>query len=320
MIVLLHGTGDDNTKPEQWMQWAQKVLEFHGEKVLNLPGIGSPQYDTIGEISRTFIAALGTRRNPGFSLSGFQAADPKLKAAISGAGREILEVARLTPFQEEAAVERMASDDKKRRMGADGKLAEGIKLRAALGALCSMAYYHRTPDARPLRVIGHSRGASAAMALHNLLCVMGFRVEKTLLLDPVHGIRKPVHKDYYKTVFQGTVTNLPAKIKSATFADQPITSGGPAANLTVYPKLQKLKHGHMGKFLAFKEENKKTGRADIKQRLEGYVQRLNVNETVHKNLHGLFRTANPSPTPDQKILFTEIFNTLIVSKFGLMRG
>ena len=320
MIVLLHGTGDDNTKPEQWMQWAQKVLEFHGEKVLNLPGIGSPQYDTIGEISKEFIAGLGTRRNPGFSLPGFQAADPKLKAAISGAGKEMLEVTRVNPFQEEAAVAHMASMDKKRRMGPDGKLAEGIKLRAALGALCSMAYYYRTPTPRPLRVIGHSRGASAAMALHNLLCAMGFSVEKTLLLDPVHGIRKPVHKDYYKTVFQGTVTNLPAKIKSVTFADQPIVAGGPGANLTIHPKLQKLKHGHMGKFLAYKEENKKSGRAELKKRLEGYTQRLSRNETAHKSLHGLFRTANPNPNHDQQILFGEIFSTLLVSNFAAMRG
>ena len=318
MIVLLHGTGDDNTKPEQWMQWTQKLLEIHGEKVLNLPGIGSPEYNTIGDISKAFVSSLTNRRYPGFSIAGFSAADPKLKAAISKAGKEMMEVTRVSPFQEEAAMERMCAEDKKRRMGKDGWLAEGIKLRAALGTLCAMAYYHRTPAARPLRIIGHSRGGSAAMALHNLLCAMGFPIQQTLLLDPVHGIRKPVHKDYYTTVYQGNVTNLPAKVKKAVFSDQIIKLGSPSANLTNLPKLKKLKHGHMGKFISFKDEHKKAGRAELVGRLEAYMKRVTPTGSVLDQMNGLFQVGNASPNPDQITLFSEIFSTLLGVNYNTM--
>ena len=67
MIILIHGTGDDNTKDENWIKWVGKVAARHGNLVLEIPGVASSEQDSIGTYVSQFMMKLppaGTASRP----------------------------------------------------------------------------------------------------------------------------------------------------------------------------------------------------------------------------------------------------------------
>jgi hypothetical protein len=158
-----------------------------------------------------------------------------------------------------------------------GTDAIGIKTRAAFAALCGRAYWQTcAPDLlRPIRIIGHSRGGSAAIATHNVLRHFGITYVRTLTLDPCHGVKKIGAKDYTHTVWSGVVHNIPV-VKEVGIGTTwfeytlrpPISQGeGADVDTTVinHGHLATIEHGHMGKLTTFKKPGKLDslrGRAD----------------------------------------------------------
>ncbi len=307
MIVLIHGTGDDDTKPEQWMQWVAMVLKKYNENVLVLPGVASSQYSQIESIALDFLKSIpaGPAKNV---LPGIMQADRNLRVALDMAGKELMAATKVMHAQEEAAITKMCAD--RARQGKHFASAQGIKLRAAVAGLCTMAYYRRTATPKPVRIIGHSRGGSAAMALHNLLTAMGISCDKTLLLDPVHGKRKALHKAYYRKVYSGSVTNIPARIKSNSFCNVPIIEATSIAQVTVENELMKIKHGHMGKFKSMGKHNKQDERARFANNLMKYLTNVQTSNGLRQNLALLFNRFLGPRTKDQCVIRHHVLETL----------
>ena len=58
MIILIHGTGDDDTKDENWIKWVGALMESKGEKVLVLPGVSSGQQGELYDRAHAFLSGL----------------------------------------------------------------------------------------------------------------------------------------------------------------------------------------------------------------------------------------------------------------------
>lgn len=298
MIILLHGTGDDSSKFENWMRWVDAIMRRHGETVLTVPGVGSkgkvvlagggegsefPDDDEIDVGQRSiaagaleFLSSLGAAeaappRAPskadrllGHSPASRNRIDyPKLLEALNAAGGdEFPKAARVAAGSEESLITALGANKK-----TDGaKVGTGIKYRAAVASICAVAYHRRKRGRRPVRIIGHSRGGSTAVAVHNILTYHGIECS-TLTLDPCHGKAKLFEKDYYRKVWGGTLVNLPNdknvgvdRLPDAFMCRPAITLGkGGQAQITALPRTKHIKHGHMGKIRGFKEADKLNG-------------------------------------------------------------
>jgi hypothetical protein len=268
MIILIHGTGDDNSKDENWIKWVAKIAARHGNKVLEIPGVASGEQDLIGTYVSQFMMKLPpagttirqTPVNPG-------AATAELHTALRAADGQLVRALGVASGNEERALEELLSY--KLLTPEAGMGTTGIKIRVAVVALCALAYYRRCrpADLREIRIIGHSRGGCVAVGVHNLLTYYSVPCEHTLTLDPCHGVNKPRRqKEYFHKIWYGSLTNIPChKGVGADFATwatfrPPITVGDTGVANVSHPlgiqnqrgtvvanKLREIKHGHMGK-------------------------------------------------------------------------
>lgn len=315
MILLFHGTGDDSSKFENWIRWVDAMMRKHGETVLTVPGVGSkgkvvlagggddsefPDDDeidvgqnSIGPGALEFLSSMGAAaaapppvQSKVDKLTGHSPASrnrlsfPKLLAALNDAGGDQFpKAARVPPGSEEALIRELAANKQK-----DGpKVGTGIKYRAAIASICAVAYHRRSRARRPIRIIGHSRGGSTAVAVHNILTYHGIECS-TLTLDPCHGKAKMFEKDYYRKVWAGQLVNIPNKknvgvdsLPDMFMCRPPITQGqGGQATITALPRTVNIKHGHMGKIRGFSEAEKSNGsQAHLGMQIQSWLDQQN---------------------------------------------
>ena len=270
MFIFIHGTGDDDKKTENWMPWLATILELHGHCVLVLPGVASSDAPELRRKATAFMNSLFGP--PAHIVAMNPGADLGLVNAIQQAGGEItIALAGSVAGQEQNTIDNLCNNQRHE----DGKYATGIKLRIAVGALCAFAHFRRRGGT--VKIIGHSRGGAAAVGLHNVLSLYSIPVE-TLTLDPCHGVKKFVQKEYFHHVWAGTLTNIPCEQEVGDTSFEytfrpPITRHGTAA-VTNYPKLRLIKHGHMGKLrsLAGNEIIKQAERWNMVTRLSGLTE------------------------------------------------
>ncbi|MFO0579257.1 MAG: hypothetical protein U1A78_35090 [Polyangia bacterium] len=347
MIILLHGTGDDDSKAENWMPWVAKIMERYGEKVLTIPGVASEQKGLVGRNALEFLQKLGNA-NQGRRVNRAEAIGhfPDLGKALLAAGGELLAALKVSPGKEKETIEQLVANQK----GEASRSAHGIKFRAAIACCCALYYYRRMPVAqlRPVRIIGHSRGGATAIALHNLLTSYGIPCHHTLTLDPCHGASAAMergaaigsivpivgtlagaliggaigaesgYKDYYHRVWTGTVHNIPCYKEVGDMAVSytgrpPITvgTGGNAAVTNHAPKLPHIKHGHMGKIRGLSEKQKDTARQWLTDQISALVQRQHVSVAEHLRqvLDGRF-VAHDSDYQDRVVIANAVIQTL----------
>lgn len=279
MIVLLHGTGDDNLKPENWMSSVKEIMAPH-EKVLILPGVASEEKGKLFEYAEEFLSSLDIPSYGPLRAPRRIALDPRTPQSLERDLRSASSSrSEFFPF----VVQNKLSDDPRENLrlirtqldkrntfasgisaaGPENKgyLAVGIKSRAAIVAICGYAYHqYFTSAPGQIRIIGHSRGGAAAIAAHNLLRFFGISNVRTLTLDPCHGLKKFGAKNYTHKVFSGLIMNIPAvrevggtSLLGGTLR-QPITKGVDADSDCIvfnHAKLEKIAHGHMGKLDTF---------------------------------------------------------------------
>lgn len=340
MIILLHGTGDDSSKEENWIRWVEVIMKTHGETVLTVAGVGSKSPDvsddsvedvgqnSIGPQALAFIEALGESvpkkvpkvdRILGMSSSQRNRYDyPKLLKALNEAGgKQFPKAAKVSAGQEEELIRELLAKKKK-----DGPaIGTGIKYRAAVASICAIAYSRRVRNPKPIRILGHSRGGSTAVAVHNILTYHGLDCD-TLTLDPCHGKAKIFgNKDYYRKIWAGKLTNLPNK-KNVKFDHMPdifmcrpaITKGkGGCAEPINLPKLPKIKHGHMGKLRGFKEAEKESGRKELGRQIELWLATNNYNnpQTHLLKFFSTFITDKKSPVGKDRLTIAYYVVTLL---------
>jgi hypothetical protein len=334
MIILMHGTGDDDSKAENWMRWVAEIMERNGRLTLTVPGVNSGEWSEVCANALLCLEQLegmcfGVLERPRFIPPN--AAPAALKQAIKRAdgytpGTELNEAvlgleSKKLPF---TYIRSKLGWLAQRQRYESQSWATGIKLRVAAAALCAAIYYRRAPNPQSIRIVGHSRGGATAIALHNLLTLYGIPCNHTLTLDPCHG-QKIIGKgeDYYIKVWSGNVYNIPVvkEVGNMNFTNAfggytrrpPITVGdGGNATVTNYaPKLPTIKHGHMGKLQSLPEANKEAARA----RLQSLIQRL-VNRqysSVKAHLQALFNSYvvhNSADYADRKIITDQVVKTL----------
>ena len=265
MLILLHGSGDDDLKPEDWMPLVAAIMEFYGDLALVLPGVGSEDRGNAKAKGIEFIQRLKrvwTRLgSPG--AGRLQCRDSgSLHDALSGDNLDTLRSFRgsLNFTKAEELINSLEQGSEKLIFGkGDSWSGNGIKFRAAIASFCAILYegYLPAEHRTPLRIVGHSRGGSAAISTHNLCNYWGL-VPRTLTLDPCHGvISLRDNKLHWHTVWGGTVYNIPA-VKQVADMPQGATKRPPIsvhsdgnAQVTNHTKLPDIKHGHMGKFRSF---------------------------------------------------------------------
>lgn len=296
MIILLHGTGDDSSKWENWIRWVEKLMSARGEDVLTVAGVGSKGktvvvgeeedvdddeivdhgQDSIGNTALEFIERIsgGPRPTPstldrltGYSGNERTALDtrralPALLAALNDAGGDQFpRAAKVPKGGEEGLIRDLVANKKK-----DGPaLGTGIKYRAAVASVCAVAYVRRS-NQLPVRIIGHSRGGSTAVAIHNILTYHGVYCT-TLTLDPCHGKKKFFPKEYYRKIWSGQLINQPNKKNVGKdwlpdiLMERPLIELGKGGDATVVnlPRTTHIKHGHMGKLRGFSDAEKSSG-------------------------------------------------------------
>jgi hypothetical protein len=275
MIILLHGTGDDDEKTENWMRWVGQIAEEGGEHVLVLPGVGSSQAETLAQRAHDFIFRLqcleGHRERRG-APSGF-AVPQGLTEAIEQAASARSELRPLLRGRFDSADEQIDAVNEVTR-GESIKLAIGIKTRAALATICARRYFELAENPTTIRIVGHSRGGAAAIATLNVLRYFGHADVRVVALDPCHGLKKLGAKPYTHVVYSGTVVNLPAVKEVANYAipytlRQRITLGDGAdasARVVNDEPLESIEHGFMGKLVAFPKAGFFTSRAEAQRR------------------------------------------------------
>lgn len=279
MIVLLHGSGDDTTKHENWMNLIKTVLDPH-ELVLILPGVGSGEKDKIFDFAYDFLSKLGIQKgipNPTIKrkvenkrpipaglrqdLIAASSARSEFEPLVMGNAMTADPITALAMIERQVGVRRLAESKIAFAGPESGLTAVGIKSRAAIVAICAQAYHHYfAGEPKQIRIIGHSRGGSAAIAAQNLLRLFGIHDVRTLALDPCHGIKKVGAKNYTHKVYSGIVVSIPARkevggtsLLGGTLR-QPITKGVGADQDTIvfnHPILKDIEHGHMGKLDVF---------------------------------------------------------------------
>lgn len=304
MIILIHGTGDDDTKDENWMKWVGALMRSKGEQVLVLPGVGSGQQGELHDRALGFLQGLVDGGElPYLRHPEVDTVPEGLRASLAAAGAsEANELRPLLTASKNVRTQRhfqiLMSLVAEAQRAEDGLNAVGIKTRAAFAALCAKAYYQSCPPdlLQPIRIIGHSRGGSAAIATHNVLRWYGIRSVETLTLDPCHGVKKIGAKDYTHTVWSGSVVNMPVVKEVGTgstwlhYTLRPDISAGEGSDegtrVDNRARLTTIEHGHMGKLKNFKKPGKvdylmmradamlaekAAGQAALKARLNGII-------------------------------------------------
>lgn len=269
MIILFHGTGDDDTKIDNWMRWVAELCIHHGETVLVLPGVASSEYGQLFDKVQHYLARF-KRNHPHLrrKVDTSRQTPPGLLQDITAAASEASEFRPLMGTKHQAVLQAdllikaiRDSQSRHHRTTEKGTSAIGIKTRAALAAISAHHYYtHCTHEPATIRLIGHSRGGAAAIAAHNLLRWYGISNVRTVVLDACHGLAKLTAKRYTHVVYSGTVVSLPA-VREVFLNDkwygglrytnrQLITLGqGHDVDAIAYnhAKLSTVFHGHMGK-------------------------------------------------------------------------
>jgi hypothetical protein len=299
MILLIHGTGDDDEKAENWIPWVAKLMERYGELCLAIPGVASSEQDTLSVHAQGFLAKLV---GPKAGHATVQSNNAGLMTALNRGGDELKMALNVMNGSEEDFILALVQGKRKEK----GWKTSGIKIRVAVASLCAVAYYRRRPVAqqRPIRIIGHSRGGCVAVGVHNVLTSYGIPCDRTLTLDPCHGVDKRVIggavgtlvpvlgnlvgagigaaniEDYYHKIWGGSLINIPCdKGVGSDWAGfavyRPLieAAAGGNAHVTNLPKLMDIKHGHMGKIRALpgNEAAKNTERARLTRLMDGVV-------------------------------------------------
>lgn len=336
MILLIHGTGDDDRKAENWMPWVAKIMELYGDMVMVIPGVASSQQDDLGAHAMQFMNKLAGARA---GRPTQQSNDQGLMSVLRETGSELNQALNVMNGSEEDFIANLCQN--KRKEG--GSFTSGIKIRIAVASLCAVAYYRRklTGSQRPIRIIGHSRGGCVAVGIHNVLTSYGIPCNKTLTLDPCHGVDKAVvgmavgavlatpllalgpaaalaipaaaaagmtrgitrTKEYFHRIWAGRLVNLPCKKGVgkdwAGFAvyRPPISACGTAA-VTNLPLLNRIKHGHMGKIqgLHGNERAKDEARTRLAARMNRMITQRRANARAH--LREYFREFVEAGTSD----------------------
>lgn len=303
MIILFHGTGDDDTKIDNWMRWVAELCNSKGEPTLVLPGVASSEYGQLFAKAHRFMADI-KRAHPHLKrkVNTTLSTPVGLERDILAATSEASEFRPLTGTKHQGVLhaELLISKIEQVRRAEKGTSAIGIKTRAALAAICAHHYYtHCTQEPPTIRLIGHSRGGAAAIAAHNLLRWYGITKVRTLVLDACHGVAKLTAKRYTHVVYSGTVVSLPAvrevalndgKLGGLRYTNrQLITLGqGHDSEALVYnhTKLATVYHGHMGK-LYYIDRNRVLERQQADQHLTSQVSSImasqpNASEAVKR--------------------------------------
>lgn len=329
MLIFLHGSGDDDLKPENWMPLVASIMEFHGDLAVVLPGVGSEDRNNVKAKAVEFIHRLKQRwirlGSPAPGKLTCLASGSLHNALNSGSNQAILRNFRgsLNFEKGEKLINGLEQESEKLFFGKGESLSgNGIKLRATAAAFCAVLYegyipaQHRTP----LRIIGHSRGGSAAISTHNLCNYWGI-VPKTLSLDPCHGVVSlRSNKLHWHTVWGGTVYNIPvvkqvAGMPAGTTKRPPITAHADGnAQVTNHALLPDIKHGHMGKFRSFEENEKNAGRATMKSQMQLFQMRvaseaLARTKTAAQHLQEAY-DAYGQKTNDRDIIWQHVISTL----------
>ncbi len=348
MIILLHGTGDDSSKVENWIRYVAEIMTKHGESVLVVAGCGSDAMDenevdqgqsSIAPQALAFIETLGVAKDDKLSkadkILGMNSAQrncfdyPKLLDALNDAGGHQFPRAARVPAGHEEDLIRQLQEEKK----ADGPVVgTGIKYRAAVASICAIAYQRRFDNPRPIRIIGHSRGGSNAVAIHNILTYHGLYCS-TLTLDPCHGKAKIIEKEYYKKIWAGKLVNMPNNknvgwdhLPDFVMCRPAITVGeGGSADITSYERLMNIKHGHMGKLRGFSSEEKTDGTKVIFGReIERWLASPEAQiEDPQYHLLSFFKKFIDSPTSpvgeDKRAIATQVIE-LLTGPIPVTRG
>lgn len=271
MLIFFHGTGDDDSKSENFIPAIAKLLrDRYGEIVLVMPGVSSAQRNQIGTRATECLELIKARslheqwqpldhnHNVSSNPDGLNRAIQQAKSSAFQysttpihevpdyviPGGEAAEIQRLIQSQRGEGYSLFGMVKRQDNKQSKGVKSVGIKTRMSIAALCAVRY-KRLGGMRPLRIVGHSRGGSAAIGAHNLIAYHGFEVDKTLTLDPCHGllrmggpqtlansatstgrvvqralfpgqpVQKPndiqVVKDYYSKIWNGRLVNLPCE-------------------------------------------------------------------------------------------------------------
>lgn len=329
MIILLHGTGDDSNKPENWMGAVAQLMRKHREHVLVLPGVGSKdaKENRLGDYVNEFMESMDEdeyrEKNNRPSVSSEKALEDALR---KDTGEELDMALKAEAGKEQEVIDSLVKNQRGEENLSNLFAPPGIKLRIAIAGLCALAYWRRLPltEQKPIRIIGHSRGGSTAVGLHNFLSYHGIR-PKTLTLDPCHGLNKGRHlddsirkllnnygiphlpslyssmvklatgdvKDYYTKIWMGTLINQPVVDEVAGMPPgstiRPEIGQFGSAKVENKPKLKKIKHGHMGKFKAFSGEGQEAARDRIKNDIEAFLGGVNDGVSPRNNLEALFK-------------------------------
>jgi hypothetical protein len=323
MIILLHGTGDDDSKIENWMASVAKIADKHGDLALTIQGVSSDLQGQVGDDAIAFLDKVTAAQ--GYSAQAKRGVEistqfPKLKAAIENAGgQELPPVLKTIPLAGAVAALKMAITTLKNGQRNEGKSsAAGIKVRIAIAGLAAVGYYRHSANPLPVRIIGHSRGGATAVGVHNLLTLIGIPCQHTVTLDPCHG--QGVFgdgKDYYTKIWTGNLVNIPCvKEVGDTFFSYtrrpPIEKGEGASYCSVTnhtPKLPNIKHGHMGKLRSF-ESDKEAGRAALKKIIDPIV--AGKYDSLHAHVLDLFKKCVPRDNDfeDRKIICNTVLDAL----------
>lgn len=305
MIILIHGTGDDDRKSENWMPWVASFANTFGKKVLTLPGVASSQYSEVADRGLDFIKQLPQPVLSEYSTTRQHGDDvpPDLRAALGDLGNEIAQSLG-TPHRREADV---INELKANQRNEDGKYATGIKLRIAVAGLCALAYMRRCRGAsvNEIRIIGHSRGGAAAVGLHNFLCFHNIKPKYTLTLDPCHGIKTFRNKPYYHNIWEGRLYNIPCEQevgdRSFEYTFRPPITGHGTATVFNFAKLRQIRHGHMGKLrsLIGSESEKAISRSGLSNSINYQIfSRRTKPTTFSEAIEALFKFWIDRTAPD----------------------
>ena len=363
MIILCHGTGDcgnstelENgtlTKTELWIPWAQKIFIRNDVPVLVVPGLYSSSPAAFIAETRRFLADVGRHIRPQARATAVVGGDA-LFAELSNAGtmKEVSNAIEafgrhLTLVQISLLAVRLLEGRAGYGNGRWGGTAyfkgsaKGIKVRMAVAGLCAYAYLKwdtRANNSLRCRIVGHSRGGTTAMGIHNLISRMTVDgaapvLDRTLLLDPIHGkVKVSARHLYYTTVWAGTVVDqpvAPAQRKGDFFGINWVFNrvevqarGG---NIHVQQPLQNTKHGHMGKLCRVDGERRAPPRQQqydsMRLALDAHVALIR-HDTLANQIDSLLDVdvarvcANHSgmkthDTGDARLLFASIVNALV---------
>ena len=329
MLVLLHGSGDDDSKPENWMPHVAAMMQFHGDLALVLPGVGSEAHAEAKDKGIDFCRRLKVRwERAGRPATKALACTPSgtLHDALSaGVNLEALRGFRGS-LDFDTAAELIASLDQKEE-SSWAMSGNGIKFRATVAGICAILYEGYLPDDEnkvPLRIVGHSRGGCAAITAHNLCTYWGL-TPRTLVLDPCHGVVSlRENKLHWHNVWGGNVVNIPVmkNVGDARFdvtKRLPVTAH-PDGNATVtnHDKLPDIKHGHMGKLKNFSDAEKTAGRADLQGRIHPFLvnvarQAQKKAETPRNHLQSFYETFATS-TPDRDFIWERLKDTIAFAR------